>query len=176
MWVLMLAGHKALSPFTLFSLNFDTGFFLPYRLQSGRFHTVKNKDGPSPLSNIRPYQAQGTPTNHSLVLRQWAAPASRGRGQLSPRTRGWLSSALKQSAQCWMSPCWGGGPYQPQPTRPPREGFPTHRIRLHSCRSPDTAWERPGQRGETTMMPRLRPAGLAGGSREVWLGRPGIQM
>ena len=58
MWVLTLAGHKALSPFTLFSLNFDTGFFLPYRLQSGRFHTVKNKDGPSPLSNIRPYQAQ----------------------------------------------------------------------------------------------------------------------
>ena len=93
MWVLTSAGHKALSPFTLFSLNFDTGFFLPYRLQSGRFHTVKNKDGPFPLSNIRPYQAQGTPTNHSLVLRQWAAPASGGCRQLSPRTQSRLSGS-----------------------------------------------------------------------------------
>lgn len=170
-----MAGHKALNPFTLFSLNFDTRFFLPYRLQSGHFHTVKNKDDPSPHSNIRPYQAQGTPTNHSLVLRQWAVLASGGRGQLSPRTWGWLSSALKQSTSAGCVLSGAGGLISPSPPSLPREGFPTRHIRPHSCRSPDTAWERPGRHGETAVMPRLRLPGLAGGSREVWPGRPGVQ-
>lgn len=170
MWVLTLSGHKALNPFTLFSLNFDTRFFLPYRLQSGHFHTVKNKDDPSPHSNIRPYQAQGTPTNHSLVLRQWAVLASGGHGQLSPRTWGWLSSALKQSAQCWMCPQWGRGPYQPQPTLPspgrlPHSPYQATQLPLsrYGLRAPWAAWgDRRGAPAPAAGSGRRKQGGVAG--------------
>ena len=171
MWVLTSAGHKALSPFTLFSLNFDTGFFLPYRLQSGRFHTVKNKDGPFPLSNIRPYQAQGTPTNHSLVLRQWAAPASGGCRQLSPRAQSRLSgSEARHTAQDASSA--GRGPYQPRPARPPQGRLPHSPYQAaqlplsrYSLGAPWAAW------GDC----RDAPAPAGGPSREVWPSRPGVQ-